>query len=121
MLPIIRAVLRHTAQRATVLEGILMSRDKYDEQALAEAVAALPGWSVADGKLHREYKFPDFAHAFAFMAAAATVVEKLDHHPEWFNVYSTVRIDLWTHSAGGITPMDTRLASALEVLARKLL
>ena len=98
-----------------------MSREKYSAKELADAVAALPGWSVVDDKLHREYKFPDFAHAFGFMAAAATVIEKLDHHPEWFNVYSTVRIDLWTHSSGGITPMDVKLASTLEALARKLL
>jgi 4a-hydroxytetrahydrobiopterin dehydratase len=98
-----------------------MSREKYSEQALSEAMGALPGWSVEAGKLHREYKFPDFAHAFAFMAGAATVIEKLDHHPEWFNVYSTVRIDLWTHTSGGITPMDVKLATHLEALARKLL
>ncbi len=98
-----------------------MSREVYSEEALREALAALPGWSVADGKLHREYKFADFAHAFAFMAATATAAEKLDHHPEWFNVYGTVRVDLWTHSSGGITPMDTKLAAQMEVIARKLL
>ncbi|MDZ4801831.1 MAG: 4a-hydroxytetrahydrobiopterin dehydratase [Bryobacteraceae bacterium] len=98
-----------------------MSHEKYSEQALADALASLPDWSVEAGKLHREYKFVDFAYAFAFMAGAATMIEKLDHHPEWFNVYSTVRIDLWTHTSGGITPMDTKLASQLEALAQKLL
>ena len=98
-----------------------MSREKLPSEALEEAVKSLPHWSVNDGKLHREYKFRDFTHAFGFMAAAATVIEKMDHHPEWFNVYGTVRIDLWTHSSNGITPMDVQLASVLESLAGRLL
>lgn len=79
------------------------------------------GWAVVDGKLHREYRFADFAHAFAFMSAAATFAEKMDHHPEWFNVYGTVRIDLWTHSAGAITDKDYKLATKMEGVAQKLL
>jgi 4a-hydroxytetrahydrobiopterin dehydratase len=98
-----------------------MSREKLSSEALDEAVQSLPHWTVQDGKLHREYKFRDFTHAFGFMAAAATVIEKMDHHPEWCNVYGTVRIDLWTHSSGGITPMDVQLASVLESLAGRLL
>ena len=85
------------------------------------ALSGLDGWTIVDGKLHREYAFPDFAHAFGFMAAAATAIEKMDHHPEWFNVYGRVTVDLWTHSAGGITPRDTKLAEILEALAKKLL
>ncbi len=98
-----------------------MGREKLLSEALDEALKSLPHWSILEGKLHREYKFRDFTHAFGFIAAAATVIEKMDHHPEWFNVYGTVRIDLWTHSSGGITPMDIRLASALESLAERLL
>ena len=98
-----------------------MSREKLSSEALDEAVKSLPHWTVQDGKLHREYKFRDFTHAFGFMAAAATVIEKMDHHPEWSNVYGTVRIDLSTHSSGGITPMDVQLASVLESLAGRLL
>ena len=98
-----------------------MSRETLSSEALEEAVKSLPHWSVQDGKLHREYKFRDFTHAFGFIAAAATVIEKMDHHPEWFNVYGTVRIDLWTHSSGGITPMDVQLAAVLESLAGRLL
>jgi 4a-hydroxytetrahydrobiopterin dehydratase len=98
-----------------------MSREKLSSEALDEAVKSLPHWTVQDGKLHREYKFRDFTHAFGFMAAAATVIEKMDHHPEWSNVYGTVRIDLWTHSSGGITRMDVQLASVLESLAGRLL
>ena len=85
------------------------------------ALSELPGWTVVDGKLHREYNFPNFTHAFGFMAAAATAIERMDHHPEWFNVYGRVTVDLWTHSAGGITSRDVRLAAILEALAKKLI
>ena len=84
------------------------------------ALQKLIGWSVAVGKLHREYKFADFVHAFGFMAAAAVTVEAMGHHPEWFNVYNRVTIDLTTHDAAGITAKDTELAAKLETLARKL-
>ncbi len=60
-----------------------------------------PGWSVKDGKLHREYKFADFPHAFGMMATAAPAIEKMDHHPEWCNVYNRVTVDLSTHDASG--------------------
>ncbi len=88
---------------------------------LDSALSELPDWSVIDGKLHREYRFADFAHAFGFMAAAATAIEKMDHHPEWFNVYGRVVVDLWTHSAGGLTVRDLKLARKLEEFAQKLL
>ena len=94
---------------------------KLTDAQIQEALQALPGWSLQGGKLHREYQFADFTHAFGFMAAAATVIEKSNHHPEWFNVYHTVRIDLTTHDAGGVTKYDTDLAGALEALAQKLL
>lgn len=84
------------------------------------ALAELPGWDVKDGKLHREYKFADFTHAFGFMAAAATAIEKMDHHPEWFNVYGRVTVDLVTHDSSGITETDVKLARKLEALAKKL-
>ena len=54
------------------------------------ALANLPGWRIESGKLHREYKFADFVHAFGFMATAAVAIEAIGHHPEWFNVYHTV-------------------------------
>src|SRR5918911_5243644 len=90
-------------------------------EEVESALSRLPEWSVVEGKLHREYRFPDFTHAFGFMAAAATAIEKMDHHPEWFNVYGRVAVDLWTHSEGGITARDVRLAGILEALAKKLL
>ena len=85
--------------------------------ALAAAVDMLDGWSVEDGKLHKEYTFDDFAGAFAFMAGAALRAERMNHHPEWFNVYDTVRVDLSTHDAGGITMFDVELAREFDALA----
>ena len=73
-----------------------------------------------DGKLHREYKFADFVHAFGFMTTAALAIEKMNHHPEWFNVYNQVRVDLTTHDAGGITAKDVELAGLLDRTAKKL-
>jgi 4a-hydroxytetrahydrobiopterin dehydratase len=81
-------------------------------------LSALPGWSIAGGKLHRELIFPDFAQAFAFMGEVARDAEALQHHPEWFNVYNRVVIDLTTHDAGGITSLDFDLARRAEEHAR---
>lgn len=94
---------------------------KLNDSELASAVDALPGWSVRNGKLHREYSFPDFVHAFGFMATAAIAIEAMEHHPEWFNVWNRVVIDLTTHDAGGITAKDILLATKLESLAKRLL
>ena len=85
------------------------------------ALAELPGWKLAEGKLHREYQFNDFTLAFGFMAASATAIERMNHHPEWSNVYGKVVIDLTTHDVDGITKKDVDLAAALEQLAQKLL
>jgi len=72
------------------------------------------------GKLFREYRFSDFAHAFGFMATAAVLIEKRNHHPEWSNVYNRVTVELTTHDAGGITHRDVELAELLEKIAAKL-
>ncbi len=84
---------------------------------IASRLSALPGWSIAGGKLHRELTFTDFAQAFAFMTDVAREAEALQHHPEWFNVYNRVVIDLNTHDAGGITTLDFELARRVEDLA----
>ena len=81
------------------------------------AVGGLPGWQVVEAKLHRKFVFADFTRAFGFMAAVATVAEKMDHHPEWANVYSRVTVDLTTHDAGGITDLDVQLARHMSDLA----
>jgi 4a-hydroxytetrahydrobiopterin dehydratase len=93
---------------------------KLNETALAAAVESLPGWRVESGKLHREYEFPDFVHAFGFMATAAIAIEAMEHHPEWSNVWNRVVVDLTTHDAGGITAKDILLAEKLEELAKRL-
>lgn len=96
-----------------------MARPKALEQdGLAEAVSGLDGWTVVDGKLRKEYQFADFVEAFSFMTAAALCAERKNHHPEWFNVYSTVRVELVTHDAGGITELDVELAREMDALAR---
>jgi 4a-hydroxytetrahydrobiopterin dehydratase len=94
---------------------------KLTDAEIVAGLAPLSGWTVHNGKLHREYKFPDFAHAFGFMATAAPLIEKMNHHPEWANVYNRVTVDLATHDAGGITQKDLDLAVLLEGIAKKLL
>jgi len=94
---------------------------KLSEFDVAAALAELPGWKLEKGKLHREYKFADFVTAFAFMTGAALVAQGMDHHPEWFNVWNTVRIDLETHNAGGVTTLDVQLARRMEELAGRQL
>jgi len=78
------------------------------------------GWTEVNGKLHKEYKFADFVHAFGFMATAAIAIEKMNHHPEWSNVWNRVTVDLVTHSANAITEKDVALARLLDSIAAKL-
>jgi len=97
-----------------------MARAKLTDAEIAAALASLTGWSVVNAKLHREYKFPDFVHAFGFMATCATAIEAMNHHPEWSNVYSKVTVDLTMHDEGGITHKDVELATLMEGIAKKL-
>jgi len=90
------------------------------QEELGAALAQLPAWGLLNGKLHREYRFADFIHAFGFMATAAIAIEKMNHHPEWFNVWNKVVVDLTTHDSGGITTKDVDLALLLEGIASKL-
>jgi 4a-hydroxytetrahydrobiopterin dehydratase len=90
---------------------------KLDDAALRGALTELPHWTLVNGKLHRELRFPDFAHAFGFMASVALVAESMNHHPEWSNVYARVTIDLVTHDAAGITRLDVEMARRIEALA----
>jgi len=93
---------------------------KLSDTEINGALAKLPGWSARDGKLHRDYVFPDFVHAFGFMATSAIAIEAMNHHPEWSNVWNKVTVDLVTHDSGGITVKDFALAEKLEALAGKL-
>ncbi len=94
---------------------------RLDDAAIASELATLDGWKRVGDKLHRSIQFADFVTAFSFMAGAALVAERIGHHPEWFNVYHTVKIDLTTHDAGGISAFDFQLARAMDGLARPLL
>jgi len=76
----------------------------------------LPGWLLTEGKLRREFQFEDFVRAFGFMGAVALVAERMNHHPDWSNVYGRVVIELSTHDAGGLTDNDFRLAAAISAL-----
>jgi 4a-hydroxytetrahydrobiopterin dehydratase len=95
-------------------------RAKLADAEIAELLKQRAGWSVQSGKLHKEYKFADFVHAFGFMATAALAIEKMNHHPEWFNLYNRVTVDLMTHDAGGISQKDFDLAALLDGIANKL-
>ena len=79
-------------------------------------MASLDGWELQDGKLHREFKFKNFVEAWGFMSRVALLAEKMNHHPEWFNVWNTVRIDLSTHEVGGLSNFDVELATKIKAL-----
>lgn len=92
---------------------------KLSEPEIRSALRKLKGWKVVEGKLHREFKFDDFIHAFGFMTSCAIVAEAMGHHPEWSNVYNRVVVDLTTHDAGGISAKDFELAGKLNDLYPK--
>jgi 4a-hydroxytetrahydrobiopterin dehydratase len=89
------------------------------KQERAAALLQLSGWSMVEGRdaIFKSFKFNSFGSAFGFMTQAALVAEKMDHHPEWFNVYARVDVTLATHSAGGVTELDVRLAKAMDKIA----
>jgi 4a-hydroxytetrahydrobiopterin dehydratase len=91
-----------------------MKITKLSDQEIESRLQKLPNWSLRNGKLHRDFAFADFAEAFGFMARCALIAEKSDHHPEWFNVYSKVSVDLSTHDAGGISERDFALAERMD-------
>ncbi|MBD2038165.1 4a-hydroxytetrahydrobiopterin dehydratase [Phormidium sp. FACHB-592] len=88
------------------------------KEELNVALSQISDWSIKDGKLHRQFQFASFVEAFGFMSSVALVAEAAGHHPEWFNVYNRVTIDLTTHDAGGITSKDIELASKVDKLAK---
>ena len=92
---------------------------KLDAAARKSALGALKGWTEVSGRdaITKKFVFKDFNQAFGFMTRAALVAEKMDHHPEWFNVYKTVEVTLSTHDAGGLTELDVKLASEMDRLA----
>ncbi len=93
-----------------------MGLEKLSSEAIEKELKNLAGWSVNNGKLHKEFQFDDFNQAFGFMTRAAMHIEKMNHHPEWFNVYNKLTVELMTHDAGGITQNDINLAKILNTL-----
>jgi 4a-hydroxytetrahydrobiopterin dehydratase len=94
-------------------------REKLTGKAREAALAKLAGWSEVKGRdaITRKFEFRNFNEAFGFMSRAALMAEKIDHHPEWFNVYKTVEVTLSTHDAGGVTELDVKLAEAMNRFA----
>ena len=93
-----------------------MGLAKLSDDQIKEKLKELQGWQLVNGKLHKEFQFKDFNQAFGYMTRAALHAEKMDHHPEWFNVYNKLKVDLMTHDAGGITENDVKLAKILNSL-----
>jgi 4a-hydroxytetrahydrobiopterin dehydratase len=91
-------------------------------EARKQALSGLPGWTETPGReaIGKTFTFKDFNEAFGFMARAALIAEKMDHHPEWRNVYKTVEVVLATHDAGGVTALDVDLAKAMNGVASQL-
>lgn len=95
-----------------------MALPKLTDEQIKKELTSLAGWSIVNGKLHKDFVFDDFIEAFGFMSKAAIHIEKMNHHPEWFNVYNKIKVDLVTHDAGGITQNDINLARTLNSLAK---
>ncbi|MFT5291776.1 MAG: 4a-hydroxytetrahydrobiopterin dehydratase [Planctomycetota bacterium] len=89
---------------------------KLTEAEIASGLESLVDWSLDQGKLFKSYRFQDFAQAFAFMTQVAQLAEESDHHPEWFNVYATLRVHLTTHEVSGVSERDFDLARAMDRL-----
>lgn len=96
-----------------------MARTPYGEGAMQAALARLPGWQLDAQRaaLRRQFVFADFVEAFGFMTRVALLAERMNHHPEWCNVYNRVDVVLTTHDAGGVTALDVDLALAMNALA----
>jgi 4a-hydroxytetrahydrobiopterin dehydratase len=92
---------------------------KLSADARKTALGKLTGWSEVSGRdaITKKFEFKDFNQAFGFMTRAALLAEKMDHHPEWFNVYNKVEVTLSTHDAGGVTELDVKLAEMMDKLA----
>lgn len=95
---------------------MFMEVTKIPQEEIEKELKDMPGWTIVEGKLHKEFQFDDFNQAFGFMTRAAMYIEKMNHHPEWFNVYNKLIVDLTTHDAGGITENDIKLAKTLNSL-----
>ena len=95
-----------------------MALEKATNIEIQEFIVNYDSWSIENNKLHREYIFNNFIEAFAFMTKVALIAESNNHHPEWFNVYKKVVIDLTTHESKGITKLDFELAQKIEQIVK---
>ena len=94
-----------------------MAAKKLTDAQIQENLTQVDGWTIEDGKLHKEFQFDTFVSAFGFMTQLALVAESLNHHPEWFNVYNRVTIELTTHDAGGISELDFQWAKQADAIS----
>lgn len=96
-----------------------MPAEKLDEKSRAEGLKTLTGWALADGRdaISKSFKFKNFCEAWGFMTRVALQAEKMNHHPEWFNVYNKVDVTLTTHDAGGLSDKDIKLATFMDQAA----
>ncbi len=94
-----------------------MAITKLTDAEIRGQLEGLSGWTVENEKLHKEFQFDSFVDAFGFMARVALMAESMNHHPEWFNVYNRVTVDLATHDAGGISALDFELAKRVDALS----
>ncbi len=95
-----------------------MRLERLSEGQIKKEISSLQGWNVINGKLHKDFAFKDYVEAFGFMCRASIHIEKMNHHPEWFNVYNKISVDLTTHDAGGITQNDINLAKIFNLLEK---
>jgi len=95
----------------------MVERKRLTDEEINSNLPDLPGWSLKEGKLHKSFQFKSFIEAFGFMTKVAITAEAMNHHPEWFNVYNKVTVDLVTHDLGGISTFDLELAKRMEELA----
>ncbi len=96
------------------------NRTLLPENRIREALPDLPGWEYVDNRLRKDFRFPDFVTAWAFLSGCAIHAQAIDHHPNWSNAYDRVSIELWTHDAGGVSGMDLELARRIEELSRRI-
>lgn len=116
--PTAAAIAHQSTVPLTPTNDAMTTLTPLSKEELNVALSQISDWSIKDGKLHRQFQFASFVEAFGFMSSVALVAEAAGHHPEWFNVYNRVTIDLTTHDAGGITSKDIELASKVDKLAK---
>lgn len=109
---------RPISDSSSPAQMVIMKASVLSANELDTALTKLEGWSIQHDKLHRQFQFGSFVEAFGFMTSLALVAESMNHHPEWFNVYNRVTIDLTTHDSGGITQKDVDFALKANQLAK---